>query len=302
MVAQVAYPRDRVTASEPCGFSHSDILLLRTRSYDASVGRFVGLDPFFGRLDDPQSFHKSLYVHGDPIQGIDPSGLEFSLSGQFSVSGIQGNIMAGTRYVGQAVKIYQRVNKLIELLDYAKMAVRFLRAFQATTPQGAAVALAAAIREQFGGAQAANQILQSFQAALSTIAPHWQDISGAITKHSGKVAAELAPLVALRIPAYAAAQAAQKFRLVFYLPTAPGARSNEHYISLGGEVEIATALSGGRLFGFGVRVGERSVEPLYRIDYWDVSRPIINRLHVHYHFPYFDGGNSHPPGRTIWEP
>lgn len=39
------------------------------------TGRFNRLDPFFGNSQDPQSFHKYLYVHGDPIQGVDPSGL-----------------------------------------------------------------------------------------------------------------------------------------------------------------------------------------------------------------------------------
>jgi RHS repeat-associated protein len=48
---------------------------LRARWYDASTGRFNRLDPFFGNLTDPQSLHKYAYVHGDPIQGVDPTGL-----------------------------------------------------------------------------------------------------------------------------------------------------------------------------------------------------------------------------------
>jgi len=47
---------------------------LRARFYDATTGRFTGLDPFYGNSSDPQSFHKYAYVHGDPIQGIDPTG------------------------------------------------------------------------------------------------------------------------------------------------------------------------------------------------------------------------------------
>jgi hypothetical protein len=38
------------------------------------------LDPFFGNSSDPQSFHKYGYVHGDPIQMIDPTG-EFGVVG-----------------------------------------------------------------------------------------------------------------------------------------------------------------------------------------------------------------------------
>jgi RHS repeat-associated protein len=47
---------------------------LRARYYDPVTGRFNRLDPFFGNLNDPQSLHKYLYIHADPINGIDPSG------------------------------------------------------------------------------------------------------------------------------------------------------------------------------------------------------------------------------------
>ena len=61
------------------------------RWYNPANGRFNRLDPFFGNLTDPQSLHKYLYVHGDPIQGVDPLGL-FSLGGiQISMS-IQANL------------------------------------------------------------------------------------------------------------------------------------------------------------------------------------------------------------------
>jgi hypothetical protein len=48
---------------------------LRARYYNPASGTFNRLDPFYGRVGDPQSLHKYLYVHGDPVQGIDPSGL-----------------------------------------------------------------------------------------------------------------------------------------------------------------------------------------------------------------------------------
>jgi RHS repeat-associated protein len=47
---------------------------LRARYYDPQSGRFNRLDPFAGNFGDPQSLHKYLYVHGDPINGLDPSG------------------------------------------------------------------------------------------------------------------------------------------------------------------------------------------------------------------------------------
>jgi RHS repeat-associated protein len=37
--------------------------------------RVTRLDPFAGNMRDPQSLHKYAYVHGDPVQGVDPTGL-----------------------------------------------------------------------------------------------------------------------------------------------------------------------------------------------------------------------------------
>ncbi len=48
---------------------------LRARYYLPAQGIFNRLDPFFGNQDDPQSLHKYAYVHGDPVNGSDPSGL-----------------------------------------------------------------------------------------------------------------------------------------------------------------------------------------------------------------------------------
>ena len=64
---------------------------LRARYYLPGQGIFNRLDPFFGNLDDPQSLHKYAYVHGDPVNGIDPSGLlnlsEISLVGTLLSAG-----------------------------------------------------------------------------------------------------------------------------------------------------------------------------------------------------------------------
>jgi hypothetical protein len=46
------------------------------------------LDPFFGNISDPQSLHKYTYVHGNPIDNIDPSGL-------MSVGGMLGGMSIG---------------------------------------------------------------------------------------------------------------------------------------------------------------------------------------------------------------
>ncbi|MDR0611326.1 MAG: DNA/RNA non-specific endonuclease, partial [Planctomycetaceae bacterium] len=59
---------------------------LRARYYDPTTGRFNRLDPFFGNLNAPQSLHKYLYTHADPIQGVDPSGLSWGASICSSIS------------------------------------------------------------------------------------------------------------------------------------------------------------------------------------------------------------------------
>ena len=63
---------------------------LRARWYDAAAGRFNRMDPFAGNTQDPQSLHKYLYCHANPVNGIDPTGellgdLLFSSSNAFSV-------------------------------------------------------------------------------------------------------------------------------------------------------------------------------------------------------------------------
>ncbi len=61
---------------------------LRARWYDPTNGRFNSLDPFYGNSSDPQSFHKYAYVHNDPIQGVDPTGMFISFG---TVAAIQYN-------------------------------------------------------------------------------------------------------------------------------------------------------------------------------------------------------------------
>ncbi|MCD0458586.1 hypothetical protein LOC72_03800 [Roseiconus lacunae] len=61
---------------------------MRARFYDPASGRFNRLDPFAGNMEDPQSLHKYAYVHGDPVQGVDPSG-EFNALATVGAIGIR---------------------------------------------------------------------------------------------------------------------------------------------------------------------------------------------------------------------
>jgi RHS repeat-associated protein len=55
--------------------TRAQFMYLRARWYDATTGEFMGLDDFRGNNVDPQSFHKYLFTHGDPVNGVDPSGM-----------------------------------------------------------------------------------------------------------------------------------------------------------------------------------------------------------------------------------
>jgi RHS repeat-associated protein len=48
---------------------------LRARYYNPSAGRFTGRDPFDGMLEQPLSLNKYGYVHGNPINSTDPTGM-----------------------------------------------------------------------------------------------------------------------------------------------------------------------------------------------------------------------------------
>jgi RHS repeat-associated protein len=68
---------------------------LRARWYDPSTGRFTRMDPFSGNVQDPLGLHKYTYANGDPVMGVDPSGLaEFSLAGMLCVAGIAASLGA----------------------------------------------------------------------------------------------------------------------------------------------------------------------------------------------------------------
>jgi RHS repeat-associated protein len=51
---------------------------LRARYYNPNNGRFSQMDSYEGSPSDPQSLHKYLYCHANPVNGIDPSGQFFT--------------------------------------------------------------------------------------------------------------------------------------------------------------------------------------------------------------------------------
>jgi RHS repeat-associated protein len=68
---------------------------LRARYYDPVIGRFNRLDPFAGNTSDPQSLHKYLYAHADPISNADPTGEWASAVGTIAGAGIRSAMISG---------------------------------------------------------------------------------------------------------------------------------------------------------------------------------------------------------------
>jgi len=62
---------------------------LRARYYNPLNGLFNRTDPFSGNLQDPQSLHKYLYSHNNPVNYIDPTGNFTTILGAVSALSIQ---------------------------------------------------------------------------------------------------------------------------------------------------------------------------------------------------------------------
>ncbi len=54
---------------------------LRARWYDPSIGRFTRMDPYSGNIQDPLGLHKYTYANGNPVMGVDPTGMFEGLAG-----------------------------------------------------------------------------------------------------------------------------------------------------------------------------------------------------------------------------
>jgi RHS repeat-associated protein len=67
---------------------------LRARYYNPLNGLFNQVDQFPGNISDPQSLHKYLYVHANPVNSIDPTGESASYAETLTVTDIMGVLMA----------------------------------------------------------------------------------------------------------------------------------------------------------------------------------------------------------------
>ncbi len=88
----------------------------RARWYNPLNGLFNRVDPYAGNTQDPQSLHKYIYCHNNPINGIDPSGQSLiSMISGISIVTILATIMTLTTM--HLTNIRAKTNLAIFYLD-----------------------------------------------------------------------------------------------------------------------------------------------------------------------------------------
>jgi RHS repeat-associated protein len=123
---------------------------LRARWYDSLSGRFNRMDPFAGSPQDPQSLHKYLYCHANPVNMVDPSGL-MTFVGTMKVIAITSVIanIALTVYSGIRHNLSAKIigwNIIQNLAIFALIAGVFF----ASTPFAIAAGVTLAVASGFG--------------------------------------------------------------------------------------------------------------------------------------------------------
>ena len=89
---------------------------LRARFYDPLNGRFNRTDPFAGSPQDPQSLHKYLYCHANPVNGIDPTGMFFTYIAQLSTWAIQKVMRGINACIAWATRAYLTISAMVTSL------------------------------------------------------------------------------------------------------------------------------------------------------------------------------------------
>ena len=80
----------------------TDLYYYNARYYDAELGRFASVDPWFGDIMDPQSLNKFSYVRNNPLRYVDPTGMYNEESGEIEEGDTMDSI---TNEVNEALGI-----------------------------------------------------------------------------------------------------------------------------------------------------------------------------------------------------
>lgn len=99
--------------------------------YNPTVGRFSRMDPYTGRIEQPQSLHKYVYVHNNPVNRRDPTGLYTSVTETNVSTAIQVDI--GLSIGANALLLNTMMNRGYDIGQTA--AEREIELFVQTAPQ-----------------------------------------------------------------------------------------------------------------------------------------------------------------------
>jgi RHS repeat-associated protein len=83
---------------------------LRARYYNQNNGTFNRVDPYVGNMQDPQSLHKYLYVHNNPVNAIDPTG-------EFAIVRVAVGVSIGMIIIGAIWGTIGRIKKRAPVFD-----------------------------------------------------------------------------------------------------------------------------------------------------------------------------------------
>ena len=96
----------------------SDLVHLRARQYAPVLGRFVSRDSWEGDPKHPMSYNAWLYVAGNPINQVDPSGLYSQLDVHRNLTLTQARIWGRVSCRGAACGFVDWISELIALGDF----------------------------------------------------------------------------------------------------------------------------------------------------------------------------------------
>ena len=265
---------------------HLGFYYLRARYLNTGTGRFWTRDSWEGNQSDPLSLHKYMYCHADPVNRIDPSG-QFTLSESSVSTFIQGSLRA----LDVAFRVYRgyaKVSDILDIIDTGRIAVRFIRALNAVTPEAAVSALYGEIRRSFGE-EGLEALSEGLGGALGALNEYWEGARKAITEKTPEMSSRAAAGVAPHIPKLIQAHQSRNLKYVISLPSGPGDydRSSKRTITLSRKLVVEVAPTGGSLFGLLLQYGSgaRQRIPVIRVDYWDVRASTANKISLHYHVP-----------------
>jgi RHS repeat-associated protein len=101
--------------------SSAQMYYLRARWYDPTIGRFNKTDPLSGNRYDPQSLHKYLYAHCNPVNNIDPTG-KFTIPTVVVKIAIVAVVVA----IGLSLftNVWAKTEQVVVYIDYSQDSMR----------------------------------------------------------------------------------------------------------------------------------------------------------------------------------